>query len=437
MKPNLLFIFTDQQNRYALGCMGNPNVETPHLDRLARRGVLFRRCYSNDPVCGPFRGSLLTGQYTSRCGVTNNGMPLPAGTTTFADAFNAAGYQTSWVGKWHLGGNGNCPIPKALRGGFQRFKGYQCYNGFYQNVCFYDEDDAEHRYDYHRTEVTTDLAIAELETLTAADKPFMLMMSYQAPHYPEQPAPEFAAMYEGRTIIRRPNCQEIDPFTPTQSPRSPRPVDNDPDYQRYGNNLDEYIRLYNAMCTQIDAGVGRLIGTLERLGVADRTMVVFTSDHGDMQGSHGLKNKCLPHEESAGIPLIVQVPGLPGGRVSDLLVSGIDLMPTCLELAGIGPVETVDGRSIAAFLRDGREEPGAAVFSERGNWCMIVADGWKLAAERQDDGLAPMLMTHLDADPYELTNRVEDAGCADRRQTMLARLAAWDCDVRRTRQTGT
>jgi arylsulfatase A-like enzyme len=96
-----------------------------------------------------------------------------------------------------------------------------------------------------------------------------------------------------------------------------------------------------------------------------------------------------------------------GGRVSDGLVSGIDLMPTCLELAGIAPVAGVDGKSIAPFLRGERKETRDAIFSERGNWCMIVKDGWKLAAERQDDGLAPILMTHLDEDPYELRNRAD------------------------------
>lgn len=428
---NLLFIVTDQQQRYALSCMGNPNIETPNLDRLAGRGVLFTRCYSNDPVCGPFRGALLTGQYTSRCGVVRNGDPLPTGVTTFADAFNQAGYATSWVGKWHLGGNGNEPIARDLQGGFQRFIGYQCYNGFYDNVCFYDRDGKEHRYDAHRTEVTTDLAIDELETLAKEDRPFMLMMSYQAPHYPEQPAPEYAERYHGREIIHRPNClRDIDPFTPTFSPYSPRPFENDPDFQRYGNDLDEYIRLYNAMCTQIDANVGRLIDTLERLGLTEDTMIVFTSDHGDMQGSHGLKNKCLPHEESAGIPLIIHVPGLSGGRITDGLVSGIDLMPTCLELAGIDPVASVDGQSIAPFLRGATDKTCDVVFSERGDWCMIVRDGWKLATERQDDGLAPTLMTHLDEDPFELQNRVEDPSVAMLRNELLKQLHAWDQDVR-------
>lgn len=246
----------------------------------------------------------------------------------------------------------------------------------------------------------------------------------------DQPAPEYAEMYQGREIIRRPNCQEIDPFTPTFSPRSPRPFENDPDFQRYGNQLDEYIRLYNAMCTQIDANIGRLIATLERLGVADNTMIVFTSDHGDMQGSHGLKNKCLPHEESAGIPLIIHVPGLPGGRVTEGLVSGIDLMPTCLELAGIEPVASVDGQSIAPYLRGETDTTCDAVFCEHGNWCMIVKDGWKLAAERQNDTLQPTLMTHLDEDPYEMQNRVADSAVDGRKKELLIQLVAWDAGVR-------
>lgn len=428
---NILFIFSDQQQRDALGCMGNPNVDTPRLDRLAKQGALFRRCYSNDPVCGPFRGSLLTGQYTSRCGVTRNGAPLPAGTPTFADGFRGAGYATSWVGKWHLGGSGNGPIARELQGGFERFIGYQCYNAFEKDVCFYDREGAEHRFDgRHRTEVTTDLALEELDLLAADERPFLMMMSYQAPHYPEQPAEAYERMYRNRDISRRPNCRDIDPYTPTYSPPSPQPKENDPDYRRYGNDLDEYIRLYNAMCTQIDDNVGRLLEALDRLGLAEDTLVVYTSDHGDMQGSHGLKNKCLPHEESAGIPLIVRAPGMEGGRVCDGLVSGIDFMPTCLDMAGIGPVEGVDGKSFAPWLRGERDTTMEEIFSERGDWCMIVREGWKLVAERGEAGLTPTMMTHVDEDPYELRDRVEDGGVAELRRDLLARLEAWDREVR-------
>ena len=427
---NLLFIFSDQQNRYALSCMDNPNLETPNLDHLAEKGILFRRCYSNNPICGPFRGSLMTGQYTSRCGVMKNGDPLPSDVKTFAEAFNDAGYETSWVGKWHLGGNGNGPIAEDLRGGFKNFIGYQCYNGYYDDVCFYDESNREHRFEKHRTEVTTDLAIDQLEALTQSSKPFMMMMSYQAPHYPEQPAPEYMEQYRNRKITRRPNCQDIDPFTPTFSPPGIEPPEKDPAYQCYGNNLDEYIRRYNAMCTQIDTNIGRLFDNLERLGAADNTMIFFTSDHGDMQGSHGLKNKCLPYEESTGIPLIAYVPGLQGGRISDALVSGIDMMPTCLDLAGLPRVDSVDGKSFASLIRGETENANEAVFSEYNEWCMMVKGPWKLVAERKKNGLAPTLMIDLYEDPYEINNLVEDISMADLRKDLLSELELWDKDIR-------
>jgi arylsulfatase A-like enzyme len=176
--------------------------------------------------------------------------------------------------------------------------------------------------------------------------------------------------------------------------------------------------------------IGRLIEALDRLGVAENTMICFTSDHGDMQGSQGEKNKCLPYEESAGIPFIMVVPGYPGGRVTDGLVSGVDMMPTCLDLAGIDPVDSVDGQSIASFIRGETDQTCETVFSEREQWCMLVKDGWKLSADRTPDGLKAKLMFNLDEDPYEMTNRIEDADCADIRANMLEELTAWNNDVR-------
>ncbi len=433
---NILLIFSDQQQRYALGCMGNPNVMTPNLDALAGRGTLFRQAYSNDPVCGPFRGTLLTGQYSSRCGVRGNGMPLPKGTTTLADAFNAGGYQTCFVGKWHLGGEGNNPIAKHLQGGFGRFRGYQCYNGFRENIVFTDGRDSVRHYQGHRTDVTTDIAIELIREMTTPHRPWLMTLGYQAPHYPVQPAEMYQRMYAGRTIIRRPNVREIDPFTRTWSPPSPWPPDDDPDYRRYGNNLDEYLRLYYALCTQIDANVGRLVATLEELGIADSTAVIYTSDHGDMQGSHGLKNKCLPHEESSGIPLVAHVPGMAAGRVSETLVSGIDIMPTLLDLAGLPPCGSVDGRSFAGVLRGNDRQPDGPIFSERTEWCMIRQGEWKLAADRRAGGkLVPTLLTNLRRDPFELDNRVNQPDSDPEQTRLLATLDAWDARVRPERGT--
>src|SRR5690606_30270753 len=154
-------------------------------------------------------------------------------------------------------------------------------------------------------------------------QPFAMFVSYQAPHYPVQPSAKYEAMYRNTRITRRPNMVDIDPHTPTFSPLSPRPVEKDPDFLRVGNNLDEYLRLYYALVTQVDAGVGRLLDTLDELGLSDNTVVVFTADHGDLQGAHGLKNKTQPYEESAGIPLIVRTPDGPRQAESAALVTGI------------------------------------------------------------------------------------------------------------------
>ena len=393
---NILFIFADQMHRFALGCMGTADIQTPNLDRLAQQGMLFRNAYSNCPVCTPFRINLFTGLYTCQTGTFRNEARIPAGCPTLADALNAGGYRTSFVGKWHIGDSGNKPIPRELRDGFTDVIGYQCYNGFNDNIRFYDEENREHAFGGHRTDVTTDLAIARLEAL--AQQPFALFVGYQAPHYPVQPAPEFEALYRGVTIQRRPNCREVDPYTRTFSPPSPWPPEPCPDFQRYGNDLNEYLRLYYALVTQIDANVGRLLAALERLGLAENTVVVFTADHGDMQASHGLKNKSLPQEESSGIPLIVRVPGGAAGVISDALVSGIDFYPTCLDYAGLAQRAGLPGTSFAPLTRGEPQQLTAPVFSEMPDWKMVRDRALKLVVEGAD--YTPTQLYDLESDLY-------------------------------------
>ena len=265
---------------------------------------------------------------------------------------------------------------------------------------FYDEDGTEHVYDHHRTEVTTDIAIERLERMK--DDPFALFVSYQNPHYPEQPAWEYDRMYHGKTLTRRPNAVDIDPYTRTHSPPSPKPKENDPLYQRYGNDLDEYLRQYYAMVTQLDANIGRVREALDRLGLADNTAIVFTSDHGDMQGSQGLQNKGLPWEESSRIPLVVYVPNGAKGVVSDDLISGVDFFATCLDWAGCSPEPSCEGDSFAAQALGNTKLMNRPVFSEMRPWCMVREGAFKLVADKD-----PFTLTHLfdlESDPYEMTN---------------------------------
>ncbi len=416
---NILVIFSDQQHKYALGKRDETFI-TPNLDRLCDEGVLFQNGYSNNPVCGPYRGCLMTGQFTSRSGITHNGDPLPEDVLPLAQALRGSGYQTCFVGKWHLGSEGDNSIPEEQRGGFEHFVGYQCYNGFdpnppYNNdVFFYDEQNVRHSYKKHRTEVTTDLAVEKLRLMCREKRPFFAVVGYQAPHYPEQPSPEYAALYEGVEFNKTPDYEEIDPYTPTFSPRSPRPFENCPDYRRYGGNMAEYKRLYAALCTQVDAGVGRIIGTLKELGVYDDTLIIYTSDHGDMQGSHGLKNKGYPYEKSAGVPFVVRCPGGRKGIVSDVLVSAVDIYPTALEAAGAKRHEGLDGCSLLKYLKGEESKVQDYIISEYaldGSWRMIRTPKYKLVCTLDD--YSPLALYDMEQDEYEMGDLKELPEYAD------------------------
>jgi arylsulfatase A-like enzyme len=429
-KPlNLLYVFADQMHAFAMGCMGTSDIHTPNFDRLASQGTLFTNAYSACPICSPFRVALFSGLYASQNRHTRgllNRAWIPEGVATLPEALNAGGYQTSYVGKWHIGDFGHGPIPEELRAGFTDFIGYQCYNDFIDEVVFCDEDDKKHRYEGHRTDITTDIAIERLGRI--ADGPFSMFVSYQNPHYPIQPSPEYDEMYRGVEIQRRPNSRDVDPFTATGSPPSPRPLELDPQNQRYGGNLGEYLRLYYAMVTQLDANVGRLLDTLDELGLADSTAVIFTSDHGDMQGSQGLRNKCLPYEESAGIPLIVRVPGGHEGLTSGVTVDSVDFYSTILELAGLPKDDAKEGVSFVPVLFGDSRESDSPAFSEMGSWCMIRDGVFKLVCDRVDDGsgLTPSHLFDLETDPYEMNDRVDDPVMEGARIELLGKLTAWN-----------
>jgi len=409
MGKNIVLIFTDQMHKYALGKVSD-YVKTPNLDRLCENGILFTDNYSNCPICGPYRGNLFSGMYTSHNQVINNGDPLPKNIPAMADAFNKGGYETSFVGKWHLGGGGNNPITEDIRGGFRHFIGYQCYNGFHENVCFYDEADNEYHYNEHRTDVTTQLAIERLKMLHKTGKSFLHVIGYQAPHYPVQPSPKYEKLYEGIEFPYEVDYQEVDPYTPTYSPASPRPFEECSDYQKYGNNMKEYLRLYYAMVSQVDDGVGQILHTLEELNIKDDTVIIFTSDHGDMQGSHGFKNKVLPYEKSCGTPLIVSVPDGIKNQQCSSPVSAIDLYPTCLDYANLPHETHLQGNSFAPYTLGYKQNIDWPVYAEllcsEKRWKMVRTQRYKLTVDW--DSKQPYLLFDMQNDPFEMNNLIND-----------------------------
>lgn len=428
---NILYLFADQLQAFTVGCMDNRAIHTPNLDALAADGVLFRNAYSDSPVCTPFRGCLMTGQYASQTGITGNGQSLPRGQRCLGHGLNDAGFATSYVGKWHLGGAGNVPVAREDRGGFTHFIGYQCYNSFIDNVCFFDEQGNERRFEQHRTRATTDLAIERLTAIQ--DQPFALFVSYQNPHYPIEPDPEFAALYARADLPVRENVDPATPpFTATASPRSPQPVERDPNFHRYGRSLAEFRRLYYALVTQLDYEIGRLIRTLKNRGLYENTLIIFTSDHGELMGSHGLMNKATPHEESARVPLIARAPGGLRGHVVDTPVSaGIDIWPTLNDFTGYAETASLSGHSWKAALLDEAPYQRPPVFAEhpwitgplRGrSWVLVREGDWKLTADKQT--LAPLSLHHLGDDPCELHNLL-DTAAPEIRQRLQHLLEQW------------
>jgi arylsulfatase A-like enzyme len=292
-RPNVLFVFSDQHRWCDLGCYGNPEVETPHLDALARQGLRCTHCVANAPLCVPSRGCLLTGLYPLRHRAVANDLPLSSQVRTVAHVLGEAGYHTGYIGKWHLAGvPRDAPVPRGARGGFRTWKAYRCHHD-YLHAYYFDEDDRRVPVSGYGPEAETDLALAFLRE---APRPWALWLSWGPPHDPYQAVPEpYLARYR-RPLTLRPNV-------PDAAWRSPA-------HRWERADLLAAYQGYYAHITALDAQMGRLLEALDATGQAEDTVVVYTSDHGDMLGSHGFLDKQLPYDEAIRVPLLVRWPGV-------------------------------------------------------------------------------------------------------------------------------
>jgi len=338
-RPNLLFVFSDQQSWDMLGCYGNEQIMTPHIDRMASEGVLFKHCVSSCPVCTPYRGMLLSGQHPLCNGAMVNDMQmLPGNGNRFAEVLRDAGYHTGYIGKWHLhGGIRERWIPPGpLRYGFdEEFLSNNCDLNYAPEDAFYWDDNGKRvKLGKWEADGQTDQALEFLDHY-AGEQPFALFVSWHPPHnwgwgYPA-PA-EHENLYDLDKIEIRPGCAD--------TPRSRK----------------EY-RGHMAMCTDLDGNFGRLMEKLDEKGVSDNTLVIYTSDHGDLLRSHGIHDwhKSRPEHVSCRVPLVLRWPRKLSRRVSDMLVGALDLMPTILGLLGIEPPETCQGNNHAPSMLEGHD----------------------------------------------------------------------------------
>ncbi len=402
-RPNVLIFMSDQHNSSYLGCAGHPLVRTPNIDRLAAGGIRFASAYCASPLCGPSRMSFLTGLYPVHSGVYANAQPLPSDLPTFAHAFGAAGYHTALIGRMHLNGPdqhhgfeeklGGDVTASTLGGGlFPLTEGLPCGSQAESLRLSGPGDSAYHHYD---DEVAA-LAAAWLVKQTP-DRPFMATVGFALPHNPFVCRPDDYAPYAGRMPVPPAEPETLHPFLRRKQAQATA-----------GMGADEFSRslaAYAGSVTATDRRVGLVLAALERTGLAGNTIVVYTADHGEAAGEHGLWHKCTMLEGSVRVPLVIHFPdGRAGGAVCNKNVNLLDLGPTLLDLAGAGPLPDADGRSFRLLLEDPAAPWDNATFSEYGTrWGntalmrMLRRDRWKYIY--YGDGLPSLF--DLEADPGE------------------------------------
>jgi arylsulfatase A-like enzyme len=338
-KPNLVFVFSDQHRAQAAGYSGDPNVKTPVMDGLARQSLNFTTAVSGMPVCAPYRASLLTGQYPLSHGVFVNDVCLGQGAVSMAQAFSAAGYDTAYIGKWHLDGHGRSSyIPPERRQGFDHWQVLECTHD-YNHSYYYSGNDPQLRLWEGYDAAAQTRAAQDYIRSHPKDQPFLLVLSWGPPHNPYDTAPDkFRRLYDPAHLTLRPNVRMENEQKP---------------YRQHTLDPRDELAGYYAHVAALDACLGQLLATLDEEQLSEDTLFVYTSDHGDMLWSHGEWRKQWPMDESILVPLLLRYPAGFGlqGRSIDLPLNTPDLMPTLLGLCGVEIPLTVEGNNYASFLR--------------------------------------------------------------------------------------
>jgi arylsulfatase A-like enzyme len=329
--PNILFVIADQWRAESFGYAGNPDVQTPNIDRLAHESINFSNAVSSVPVCSPTRASLLTGQRALTHGVFLNDAPLSPGAVTMAKVLSAAGYDTGCVGKWHVDGHGRSEfIPRDRRQGFDYWKVLECTHD-YNNSFYYADGPQKLKWEGYDAIAQTHDASEYIRNRAHASRPFFLLLSWGPPHNTYETAPqEYRDKYKASTLRMRDNV-----------PAGLHPT------------VQKELAGYYAHCTALDDCMGELLRTLKATGLDSNTIVVFTSDHGDLLGSHGQQRKQQPYDESIRVPMLMRWPAGLGkrGMHLDPPISSPDIMPTLLGLCGVKTPRTVEGLDFSGYMR--------------------------------------------------------------------------------------
>lgn len=401
--PNVVYIFADEWRAQATGYNGDVNCETPVLDRLAGESVDVSLALSGNPVCCPYRAGLMTGQYPLRHGVIINDVELAPNCYSIARAFKAGGYETAYIGKWHLYGSPDgqyCrrkkPVPRNYQLGFDDWYGYECCHDYWNSPYYHNDDPEKHMWEGYDAFAQSYAAADYIRARKKSDQPYMLMLSWGPPHFPLHTAPEeYRARYAQREIKLSPNVP--------------------PDKKA---EAIEELRGYYAHIAALDDALKTVLDAIDESD-RDNTLLVVTSDHGDMSWSQGLPYKLYPFEESVRVPFLLRYPVLFGNEPQKMPVpmDAPDVMPTLLGLCDLTVPESVQGRDWSPVLR------GEATLDEddAGYLSIYVPTTWMctyglppyrgLRNSRYTYVVTeqgPWLLFDNEADPYQMHNLVND-----------------------------
>jgi arylsulfatase A-like enzyme len=368
-RPNVLFVFSDMQRAYSMGCYDDANARTPVLDAFAKQGARLDAAMSNTPVCCPYRASLMSGQYAHRHGVMSNGVVFRPTVKCIAETFRDAGYETGYSGKWHIS------PPKSAKDPTYGFPPPKTEFGFYRT----DRQSAN----------VTDVALKFIAEKSKGLKPWMLFVSWILPHTPYK-APEGYVGHFSKVAI---------------PPNVPKGLPSE--------NAKQCLPDYYGMIESLDDEFKRVLQALNQAGVADDTIVVYSSDHGDMIGCQGLKAKRWPYEESARIPFLICYPRAikPGTVITDPFGSP-DVYPTLAGLAGLKAPDGVDGADFSPLLRGETAKPPRDYVYLEMQYAYVPWPGWRALRTRQHMYARtkdkPWFLFDLKNDPWEKKNLVDD-----------------------------
>lgn len=397
-QPNVLILLTDQWRAQATGYAGDPNAVTPHLDQLASESINFENAISGTPVCTPYRATLLTGQRPLTNGVFMNDVQLDPDAHTMAEIFAAEGYKTGYIGKWHLDGHGrlqNVPVGPR-RQGFQFWKGNECTHD-YNNSVYYDNlDPTQKIWEDYDTFKQTDAALSYIKDRKEDNSPFVIVVSYGTPHAPYHTAPEkYRERFDAEKIIVRDNVPE--------------------DVAQKAKN---YLAGYYAHIAAIDDMIGKIMAELKAMGQWDNTIILFTSDHGDMLGSQGAYKKQQPFEESIGVPMLLKPTATTGVKPSSkkVVINSEDVLPTLLGLSNIDIPKSVEGADYSYLIKNDEDDLNSASLIR----CVQPFGQWgRKRGGREFRGLktpkytytrdlnGPWLLFDNQKDPFQLKNLID------------------------------